>query len=116
MAPREPEVTVLGLGDTFQAILQLLQLVDALIENATPKEDSHGRNAMITGMTGTRKDFDYLDAVTNLMVRDDEVVAAVSCGGPLPTRGVIMVDSPCKTPGPSDGNAQVRLQSTSYVY
>lgn len=95
----------------FQAILQLLQLVNALIENPKP-EDS--RNA-IPNTSETRKAFDYLDAITNLMVRDGEVVAAVACGGPLamPTRGIISVNSPCETP--SDVNAQVRPQSTSYV-
>lgn len=36
----------------------------------------------------SRNDFDYIDAVTNLMVRNEEVVAVVACG---PTRGIILV-------------------------
>ena len=94
----------------FRAILQLLQLVVTLIailRNEKP-EDEH-RNKKLSGET--RKAFDYIDAITNLMVRNGEVVAAVACGDKNSGKGIISV-SPCETPGE---NAQVRPHYTSYV-
>jgi len=72
----------------FQAILQLLQLVDALI--AGP---SKGNNFNDQNYRRTRKSFDYIDAITNLMVRNDEVMAAVSCES-HPGHHIISVESP----------------------
>jgi hypothetical protein len=95
----------------FQAILQLLQLIVAFIaklRNEKP-EDEH-RNKKLS--SETRKAFDYVDAITNLMVRNAEVVAAVACGGENPSRGIISFNSTSETP---DENAQVRPQYTSYV-
>ena len=91
----------------FQAILQLYQLVDALIADRSKlKYTSNNLGA-------TRKPFDYIDAITNLMVRSDEVVAAVSCDG-QPGHHIISVNSPAReTPG---GNAQVRPQYPSCVW
>ena len=102
------------LGDKFKTILQLLLLVNTLIENLKKPKDSCRGNTM-PNASETRKAFDYLDAITNVMVRDDEVVAAVACGGPfpIPTKGIISVNSPCETP--PDNNVQVRPQSKSYV-
>jgi hypothetical protein len=100
--------------EKFQGILQLLLLVNALNENRNSKDSLIAiPNTAIPNTSISRKAFDYLDAITNLMVRDGEVVAAVACSGPraIPTRGVISVNSPYKTP--SNGSAQVRLQSTS---
>jgi hypothetical protein len=57
----------------FQAILQLFQLVDALI--ADKRKDIFNDKRF----KASRKSFDYVDAITNLMVRSDEVVAAVAC-------------------------------------
>jgi hypothetical protein len=91
----------------FQAIIQLLQLVVALIGNSRNQEpqNEHGKLK-----AAPRKAFDYLDAIINLMVRNGEVVAAVACGGQLehPSSGIISFNS-------SSENAQVRLQYTSYV-
>ena len=97
----------------FQAILQLLQLLVALIANSRDEkpEDEH-RNEKLSGET--RKAFDYIDAITNLMVRDIEVVAAVACGGENPSRGIISFNSPSETS--SGENAQVRPQYTCFVY
>ena len=89
--------------DKFHTILQLHLLVDALVKN--PKIKS-GLLA-IPDTSQTRQAFSYLDAITNLMVRDSEVVAAVGCGS---TGIILAVDLPCKTL--SDENAQV--QSASY--
>jgi hypothetical protein len=58
----------------FQAILQLLQLVGALM----PGDEHKHHGDKLT--RDTRKSFDFVDAITNLMV-NDEVVAAVACGG-----------------------------------
>ena len=79
----------------FQAILQLLQLVDALIPNKREQGADYGKS---------RKSFDYVDAITNLMVRDEEVVAAVTCVG----QPIILAPT-------SENRAQVRPKYTSYV-
>jgi len=76
-------------SDKFQAILQLLYLV-ATLEN---RSKGKHRNK-IHDITGTRKAFDYVDAITNLMVRDNEIVAAVAFGDPIPTTGIITVNLP----------------------
>jgi hypothetical protein len=92
----------------FQAILQLLQLVVALNPEKRPSNEIPS--------TASRKAFDYVDAITNLMVRNGEVVAATACGGQLehPIRGIISYNPSSKTR--SDENAQVRPQyTTSYV-
>lgn len=86
----------LGDSDKFQAILQLIMLLNAILP-----ESKESYNAIVpntapnTSLKDTRKTFDYLDAITNLMVRDAEVVAAVACGKPLaiPTRGLFLVES-----------------------
>ena len=74
----------------FQAILQLLQLIDALLP-----EDEHKNHSckLNHGTRDNRKSFDFFDSITNLMVRNDEVVVAVACGGLYPTHGLILVDS-----------------------
>ena len=94
----------------FQAIIQLLQLVVAL----NPENEKSPSNPP---STTTRKAFDYVDAITNLMVRNGEVVAAVACGGQLehPIRGIISYNNPSSKTR-SGENAQVRPQyTTSYV-
>jgi hypothetical protein len=90
----------------FQAISQLLNLVVTLSPWDPSPEDKT--------TSGTRKSFDYVDAITNLMVRNAEVVAAVTCGGQYPSRGIISVNS-SNDETPSRENAQVRPQYTSYV-
>ena len=70
----------------FQAILQLLLLVTTLIEN---QEAGEHRNKN-RNIRETRKTFDYVDAITNLMVRGHEVVAAVAFGA---TTGIISCNS-----------------------
>ena len=89
--------------DKFHTILQLHLLVDAVVKN--PKIES-GLLA-IPDTSQTRQAFSFLDAITNLMVRDSVVVAAVGCGS---AGSISVVDLPCKTP--SDENVQV--QSVSY--
>jgi hypothetical protein len=84
----------------FQAILQLLQFLSTL----TADKQKHNLN--FTGYRESRKSFDYVDAITNLMVRTDEVVAAVTCVG-----GPIISLSPT-----SEIHAQVRPKYTSYVW
>jgi hypothetical protein len=76
----------------------------ALIANSRNRKpgNKHGKVN-----SATRKAFDYIDAITNLMVRNGEVVAAVACGE-HPGWGIISFNS-------SSENAQVRLQYTSYV-
>jgi hypothetical protein len=96
-----------ALDDKFQAILQLLLLLNTLIEN--PKLEPEDNHNATCHTIESRKAFDYLDAITNLMVRDIEVVAAVACGGP--SMGLISVNSPIET----RSDEQVRPQSTSYV-
>jgi hypothetical protein len=91
----------------FQAILQLLQLVGALM----PGDEHKHHGDKLT--RDTRRSFDFVDAITNLMVRDDEVVAAVACGGRLPTQGIISINSPSETP--SHENAQVRPHVLIYL-
>ena len=89
----------------LQAILQLLQLVDTLI----PGNEHKNRSEKLNRGTGdVRKSFDFVDSITNLMVRNDEVVAAVTCGGAYPTHGIISVDSSSKIL--SNKEAQVRPQ------
>ena len=70
----------------FQTILQLLQLLIALIANLKNQkpEYEHCNNKLSSG--ASHKSFDYVDALTNLMVRNGEVVAAVACGGWLENR------------------------------
>jgi len=84
----------------FDAIAQLLQLAVALIEDCSDEKTAHEHRGDKLDRE-TRKSFDYVDAITNLMVRSDEVVAAVSYGGP--SRGIISVNL-------TDGDAQVRRQ------
>lgn len=94
----------------FQAILQLLRLLVALIaESKDEKPEDEHRDKKLS--SETRKAFDYVDAITNLMVRDDEVVAAVACGGRLknPSQGII---STIEHDISSGENAQVRPQYT----
>ena len=75
----------------FQAILQLLlQLVDTLLPEDEHKNYSDKLNH---GTRDNRKSFDFVNSITNLMVRNDEVVAAVACGGPYLTHGLISVNS-----------------------
>jgi hypothetical protein len=81
----------------FQAILQLLHLLATL--KPGDQRNHHGINP-----SDTRKSFDFVDAITNLMVRSDEVVAAVAYGARLPTRGIISANLPIETP--SHENAQ----------
>ena len=70
----------------FQTIPQLLQLLIALIANLKNQkpEYEHCNNKLSSG--ASHKSFDYVDALTNLMVRNGEVVAAVACGGWLENR------------------------------
>ena len=89
----------------FQAILQLLQLVDTLLPEDKHKNHSDKLNH---GTRDNRKSFGFVNSITNLMVRNDEVVAAVACGGPYPTHGLISVDSSSKIP--SNEKAQVHPQ------
>ena len=89
----------------FQAILQLLQLVDTLLPEDEHKNHSDKLNH---GTRDNRKSFDFVISITNLMVRNDEVVVAVACGGPYPTHGLISVDSSSKIP--SNEKAQVHPQ------
>jgi hypothetical protein len=96
----------------FYATLQLLQLVVALIAHWVKKPEGEHCNKKPSTSSETRKAFDYVDAITNLMVRNGEVVAAVSCGG-VPSGGLISFHSPSETP--SSENAQVHPQYTSYV-
>ena len=79
----------------FQAILQLLQLVVALLPEDEHKNHSDKLNH---GTRDACKSFDFVDSISNLMVRNDEVVVAVACGGPYPTHGLISVDSSSKIP------------------
>jgi hypothetical protein len=86
----------------FQAILQLLQLVVTLM----PGDEHHSLKEKI--ISDTRKSFDYVDAITNLMVRTpSEVVAAasVACGGHN-AQGIISTNSTNETL--SSENVQVR--------
>ena len=85
----------------FQAIIQLTQLVDKLF----PTHEPEHYGDKLTHFT--RKTFDYVDAITNLMVRSDEVVAGVACG---PGRGIISTNSTNET-FPHE-NAQVRPHYT----
>jgi hypothetical protein len=86
----------------FQAILQLLHLVTTL-QN---RKDTHCNQ--IHDITETRKAFNYVDAITNLMVRDNEIVAAVALADTNPTSSIISVNSKSE-------NVQVRPQYTSHV-
>ena len=77
----------------FQAILQLLQLLVALM----PGDEHHRLQEKL--VSETRKSFDYIDAITNLMVRtENEVVAAASfaCGG-RNAQGIISTNSTNET-------------------
>jgi hypothetical protein len=94
----------------FYATLQLLQLVVALIANWD--KEPEGEHCNKKPGSETCKAFNYVDAITNLMVRNGEVVAAVSCGGLL-SGGIISFHSPSETP--SGENAQVHPQYTSCV-
>ena len=94
----------------FQAILQLLQLIDTLLPEDKHKNYSDKLNH---GTRDNRKSFDFVDSITNLMVRNDEVVAAVACGGLYPTHGLISVDSSSKIT--SNEKAQV-LQQYPYIF
>jgi hypothetical protein len=94
----------------FQAILQLIHLVDALIANNHTYRDSDDSNS--NKHRENRKSFDYIDAITNLMVRTDEVVAAVTCvSESTPGHHIISINSPTSE-DPSSGNlnAGVRPQ------
>jgi hypothetical protein len=73
----------------FQAILQLLQLLVTLIPDSNNQKFEARSGA-------SQKSLNYVDALTNLMVRNGEVVAAVACGGRLenPTGGIISFNSP----------------------
>lgn len=97
----------------FLAILQLLRLVVALIADLrNEKPEDENRNKKL--YSETRKAFDYVDAITNLMVRNGEVVAAVACGDENLSKGFISFNSSSETL--SGENAGVRPQySTSYV-
>jgi hypothetical protein len=86
----------------FQAILQLLHLVTTL-QN---RRDKHSNQ--IHDINGTRKAFNYVDAITNLMVRDNEIVAAVALADANPPSSIISVSSESE-------NVQVRPQYTSHV-
>jgi hypothetical protein len=74
----------------FQAILQLIQLVDALAaNNHTYRDHSNNKHRE------NHKLFDYIDAITNFMVRTDEVVAAVTCvSESTPSHHIISINSP----------------------
>lgn len=86
----------------FEAILQILELAVALLPNNSSRHIDKLSSE-------TRKDFGYVDAITNLMVRDVEVVAAVACGGADPNGGIIFNSPSSETP------SNVRPQYTSYV-
>jgi len=86
--------------DKFQAILQLLHLVTTL-QNRRDKHSNQTHD-----ITGTRKAFNYVDAITNLMVRDNEIVAAVALADP--PSSIISFSSESE-------NVQVRPQYTSHV-
>jgi hypothetical protein len=104
-----PPVSVLldSKSHHFEAILQILQLLVALLPRSL-----HSNKPS----SDTRKSFDYVDAITNLMVRDSEVVAAVACRGQNEySRGVITINLPSETPSLEPENVQVRPQYTSYV-
>ena len=88
-------------AEHFQAIIQLIQIVVNLI----PRDEPEHHGDKLTSVT--RSSFDFVDTITNLMVRNDEVVAAVACG---PSRGIISTNSTSKT-FPHE-NAQVRPQYT----
>lgn len=96
----------------FQAIIQLLQLVDSLVANSRNEkpEDQHLNKKLSDGTS--HKAFDYVDAITNLMVRNGEVAAAVACGD-RHENGIISISSPNQTS--FNEKAQVRPQYTSYV-
>lgn len=92
----------------FQAIQQLLSLVVSII----PLDGNNLEDKIIA----THKAFDYVDAITNLMVRHGEVVAAVACGGR--GGGIISTefqDRDSDNETPSHENVEVRPQYTSYV-
>jgi hypothetical protein len=58
----------------FQAILQLIQLVDTLIaNNHTYRDHSNNKHRE------NRKSFDYIDAITDLMVTLLEVTNSAGC-------------------------------------
>jgi hypothetical protein len=83
----------------FQAIIQLLQLLYTLL---TKKHEDECCDEILT--SGTCKTFDYVDAITNLMVRSGEVVAAVACG----SEGVISCNaSNTSSSSDDDENAKV---------
>lgn len=67
-----------------------------------PKKIAHDSTSDI------RKNFDYVEAIINLMVRNDEVVAAVGIADQFPTTGIISCNNTSDTP--SGGNSQVSLQ------
>ena len=90
----------------FQAIQQLLQLVDTLIANLKPEDDKHHNKKLSSTSNKPARD-DYVEVITNLMVGNGEVVAAVACGGPFENQAIISFTSPSKTP--------VRPQYTSYI-
>lgn len=97
------DITLNG-KEHFQAILQLLHLL------ATLKPEDQGHRHHNSCSPDTRKSFDFVDAITNLMIRNDEVVATVAYGSTLPTQGIISVNLPIETP--SHENVQVRPQYT----
>jgi len=104
---KKPSDNVLDSDKHFQAIIQLLQLVLALL----PGEHKHQSDKLTgDGPSGTGKSFDFVDAITNLMVRNDEVVAAVACGSP--SRGIISVNSSNETPSHKNANLKVRPHYT----
>ena len=73
-------------------------------------EDQHLNKKLSDGTS--HKTFDYVDAITNLMVRNGEVAAAVACGD-RHENGIISISSPNQTS--FNEKAQVRPQYTSYV-
>jgi hypothetical protein len=102
----------------FQAIIQLHQLLDALInileDQAPEPKDEHRNDNFNT--SETRKSFDYLDAITNLMVRNAEVAAAVACTSRGLLQGIVSIDSDSlASETPSGENVMVRPQYTLCV-
>ena len=93
----------------FQAILQLLYLLDTLIPGSKNLREPKDERNNELGSGASHKSFNYVDALTTLLVRNGEVVAGVACGGRSenPTGGIISFNSPIE---PSDENVQVRPQ------
>ena len=107
-AGKKPSDNVPVLNNRFQAIVQLLQLLIALLSG--PGEHKHQSDNRTGDSTRNLKSraFDFVDAITNLMVRNDEVVAGVACASQ--SQGIISLHPPNETP--CHENAQVHPHYT----